>query len=118
MQNDFEGIDGDLLAELQQALRLEDIRSKPLDPTIPHILLNNSAERILGPKDARNLRRQRRRLYREWLRELRATKHRVQCVRIRSGSVPFATVFRFEANCRWAMAKLRWIGWLHFSGIT
>lgn len=94
----------------------------PDDPIIPHLLLDDSQERRLASqgrqREAFLLRRQRRHLYRVWIHALGRLKCDVTGVQLRARRRSFEEILGFEWRVTRGLAKLRIIGFLHFTGIT
>ena len=94
----------------------------PDDPTIPHLLLDDSAETLLLSQGqfqaAYRSRQHRKHLYRVWLDALRRLKLEIHDARLRSHHFPFGKVLGFDFRVSRGLLLLRLVGFLHFSGIS
>ena len=111
-----------LLGILPIDLPEQELVERPDDPTIPFLLLDDSAEvglRASGDfRQAYRLKEQRRHLYGVWLRALSRVKFEVNDTRLSSHRVPFEKVLRFEYTITRGLVLLRLAGFLHFAGIS
>ena len=113
-----EGLLGTLLIDLPE----QELVERPDDPTIPFLLLDDSAEAdLLARGDCRTaylMKRQKRHLYGVWLKALGRVKFEINDARLSSHQVPFEKVLRFEYSITRGLLLLRLAGFLHFSGIS
>jgi hypothetical protein len=95
---------------------------RPDDPTIPHLLLDESAETELISRgqyrEACRSRLRRKHLYRIWLAALQRRKLEIHDARLRSHRFPFEKVLGFDFRISRGLLLLRLAGFLHFSGIS
>ena len=94
----------------------------PDDPTIPHLLLDDSAEcELLQRGDfrgAHRIRQRRKHLYRVWLQSLQRLKLEIEGARLRSHRFPFERLLKFDYRITRGLWLLRLAGFLHFSGLS
>ena len=99
-----------------------ELAERPDDPTIPYLLLDDSAEHVLRSRGdfraAFEMRKRRKHLYAVWLRALRRVKFQINDSRLRSRQYPFEKVLRFEYHVTRGILLLRLAGFLHFAGIS
>ena len=113
-----EGLLGTLLIDLPE----QELVERPDDPTIPFLLLDDSAEADLRARgDCRTaylMKRQKRHLYSVWLKALGRVKFEINDARLSSHQVPFEKVMLFEFSITRSLLLLRLTGFLHFSGVS
>ena len=111
-----------LLGILPIDLPEQELVERPDDPTIPFLLLDDSAEASLRAKGefrrAYRIKERRRHLYGVWLKALGRVRFEINDARLSSQQVPFEKVVRFEYRIARGLLLLKLAGFLHFSGIS